>query len=150
MKSAVGILIMSFVAFVAAMPLIVRDIPDEKGDGSRILPIYRDDKNGAFTLRDQEEMAERLKNIPYESTTTNKPIKTEDEKYPGTLRHPEEMAKRLEGIPFETTTKTDDESYFTIGPIKTNDETYPGTLRHPEEIAKHLEGIPFVTTTDFE
>lgn len=118
MKSVVGFLILSFIAFAAAMPLIVPDIPVEEGDLFRILPIYRDDRNGAFTLRDPKEMAERLKNIPYETTTgksndddesyfTIGPIKTDDETYPGTLRQPEEIAKRLEGIPFVTSTDSE-------------------------------------------
>lgn len=113
MKSTAVFLFVVFVAYTVSMPLINPEIEAESEDW--LEDIFKGG-NAVFTLRDPKEMVERLKDIPFVTTTAKSdnesyvtigPIKSDAETYPETLTHPEEITKRIVGIPFVTTTNSE-------------------------------------------
>lgn len=140
MKSSIVVVLMTFLACGAAMPLVIPEFPEElieelkhliENGGYKILPIDKVKYKILPILDDRQQFL---------SVDTFSPL---------TLRYPGEMIKRLDSIPFETTTtKTDDGNSFTIGPVKQPEQSYSWTPRNPEEMVKRSEGIPLLTATE--
>lgn len=149
MRIVSAVFLVVFMAFAVAIPLHI----DENDDHYKILPIEdKDARSGAsafISLRDPNEVQERLKEIPLERDRFRiLPIPDENtrsiEQIP-TLRTPEEVRKHLQNIPIVK--DEEGEGRFGILPIFDKTErSYQKThtLRDTDEMQKRLENIPII------